>query len=81
MLKREEIKSPSSCLNRARNHEMVFVLLARDEAAPHAIREWVERRIALAKNSRNDDQIIEALECARTMKDQRSGLQKDLKSA
>jgi hypothetical protein len=56
-----------SCMARAHPKEMVFVLLSRDAAAPHAIREWACRRIALGKNSASDTQIVEALACADTM--------------
>lgn len=67
MFKHEEINNPNSCLNRARNHELIFVLLARDESAPAAIRAWINSRIDLGKNKREDPQIIEALKCAALM--------------
>lgn len=37
MIKRDEVSNPNSCLNRAKDDEMVFVLLARDEAAAHMV--------------------------------------------
>ncbi len=49
MLKRDELADPTSCLNRARDDEMTFVLLGRDAAAPAAIRAWAEERIRLGK--------------------------------
>jgi hypothetical protein len=49
---------------------MTFVLLARDAAAPAVINFWVSERIRLKKNDFNDPQIIEALECAATMRHQ-----------
>lgn len=69
MKKREELTDPNSCMNRAKDDEMTFVLLARDAAAPVAIRAWVEERLRLGKNRRLDIQIldiqiIEALSCA-----------------
>lgn len=67
MIKREELTNPSSCMSRAKDDEMTFVLLARDKAAPDAIRYWAWRRIDLGKNTADDPQIKEALECARTM--------------
>jgi hypothetical protein len=67
MIKSEELKNPDSCLNRAREDEMLFVLLGRDAAAPHAIREWAAQRIRLGKNKPEDDQIAEALEAADRM--------------
>jgi hypothetical protein len=67
----DEITNDASCLKRARMDEMVFVLLGRDKAAPFAIRAWVEERIRLGKNERDDEQIVEALACADTMEAER----------
>lgn len=67
MLKRKELTDPRSCMSRADDDEMTFVLLGRDLAAPDTIRFWVERRIALGKNKSDDPQIVEALECAAWM--------------
>lgn len=77
MIKTQELSDPKSCLNKARPDERVFVLLARDECAPDAIRYWAERRIATGKNQPFDPQIIEALECALLME---QALGKGLKS-
>lgn len=70
MLKMEELKNPQSCMSRAKPEEMTFVLLARDPAAPDAIRHWVHERIRLGKNQPTDPQIQEALGCAKTMEKQ-----------
>ena len=51
---------------------MTFVLLSRDPAAPKAIRYWVHERIRLGKNQPGDPQMVEALECAKTMDQQRA---------
>ena len=67
MIKREELSNPRSCMSRAKDDEMTFVLLARDPAAPIAIRAWVNERLRLRKNHRLDAQIIEARECADAM--------------
>lgn len=67
MIKRKELTDPKSCMSRADNDEMTFVLLGRDLAAPTAIRAWVAERIRLGKNTEQDAQIIEALECAEWM--------------
>ena len=64
MRKLDEIALPSSCLNRARDDEYLFVLLGRDIASPGTIRDWVRRRIALGKNKPDDPQMLEALETA-----------------
>ena len=71
MLKTDEISNPNSCLNKARPDERLFVLLARDPAAPDVIRFWARKRIWLGKNKITDPQIVEALECARLMEEER----------
>lgn len=73
MIKREELTDPASCMSRALDDEMTFVLLGRDAAAPFAIRCWVMERIRLAKNRASDPQIIEALASARVMESSRGG--------
>jgi hypothetical protein len=45
----------------------VFVLLARDRAAGAAVRFWIEERIRLGKNKRDDKQIEEAKTAADEM--------------
>jgi hypothetical protein len=67
MFKFDELVQPNSCLNKARNDEMIFVLLGRDPAAPAAIRAWVAERIRLQKNQPGDEQTHEALGCALKM--------------
>lgn len=67
MLKFIEASRPESCWNRAQITEPVFVLLARDAAAPAAIRHWASTRIALGKNTAGDPQIKEALALADDM--------------
>lgn len=68
MRKRLELTDPSSCMSRASDDEMTFVLLGRDAAAPIAIMAWVAERIRLGKNAESDPQIIEALRIAVTMR-------------
>lgn len=83
MLKRLEATEPHSCWNNAGENEIVFVLLARDAAAPVAIKAWVEERLRLGKNKWGDPQITEALQSANEMalfSFQRE-LQKDFDSA
>jgi hypothetical protein len=71
MIKRDELANPNSCINRAADDEMLFVLRGRDLAAPFIIEEWCRLRITIGKNSRIDDpQILEALDCARKMREQ-----------
>lgn len=71
MIKRDELSDPNSCLNRAEDDEMLFVLLGRDEAAPATIRAWCRARVLKGKNKRDDPQIVEALACAKSMEDWR----------
>ena len=74
MIKEEELRNARSCINKAESTEMLFVLLARDIAAPDTIRFWVQKRIELGKNKPGDPQILEALACAETMEIQRVSL-------
>ena len=71
MLKTDEFSNPTSCLNKARPNERLFVLLSRDATAPDVIRYWVRKRIWMGKNKAEDPQIVEALECARLMEEER----------
>lgn len=67
MIKIQEIADSRSCLNKARDDEMLFVLLGRDPAAPVAIRVWCAERIRLGKNQPGDPQIVEAMQAADRM--------------
>lgn len=67
MRKRDELRFPDSCFNKATADEWLFVLRGRDPAAPLAIRTWASERIRLGKNKPTDPQITEALSCARFM--------------
>lgn len=77
MRKREELTNPRSCMSKATEDEMTFVLLGRDAAAPVAIRAWVAERVRLGKNHVTDDQIVEALECAAAMEADRDAARKE----
>ena len=72
MLKQDEIDHPASCLNKARDGERLFILLARDPAAPVAIRAWITERIRLGKNAPGDEQIRDAFENACLMELERA---------
>ena len=67
MIKSDELYNPNSCLNKANDDELIFVLLGRDKAAPIAILAWIEERIRLGKNKRDDLQIVEAYHWAATV--------------
>lgn len=80
MLKKIELESPDSRVNKAIDNEMVFVLLARDPAAPMAIRAWMEERVRLGKNVMGDDLMIEADHCARFMEMMRGQIREQMKA-
>lgn len=60
MRKCEELIDPGSCLNKARNDELLFVLLERDRAFPATVRFWAEERIRLQLNLPGDPKIVSA---------------------
>jgi hypothetical protein len=60
MLKRDEESHPGSCLNKAMPDELIFVLLARDPAACHAVSEWAKKRVELGLNGADDLKIRQA---------------------
>lgn len=63
MRRNDELTNPESCLNKAEPLEMVFVLLARDKAAPAAIEAWINKRLELGLNKPGDKQISDARSC------------------
>lgn len=71
MIKRDAVENSKSCLNKAYDQEQLFIMLARDPAAPVAIRAWIAERLRLGKNKPGDEQIREAYECATLMELQR----------
>lgn len=64
MRKRYELTDPNSCMSRAADDEMTFVLLGRDGTAPATVRFWCQERVRAGKNDSGDPQIIEALKWA-----------------
>ncbi len=70
MRKKDEISSADSCMQRAHEMEMTFVLLGRDPAAPVAVRAWVAERIRIGKNRADDPHVVDALEVARIMEEE-----------
>jgi len=71
MLKKIELSDETSCINKALPDEMVFVLLARDAAAPVAIEAWIAERIRLGLNQPGDQLLADATETAEWMRRQR----------
>lgn len=70
MFKRDETTLPDSCLNRADDDEMLFVLLARDKAAPNTIRFWIKERIRLGLNATGSPKMAQAEACAQRMEEE-----------
>lgn len=60
MIKRDELASPDSCINRAADDEPVFVLRAKDPTFGAVIREWIELRIAAGIDDRSDPKLTRA---------------------
>jgi hypothetical protein len=71
MRKQFELNDPESCLNRAQNNEMLFVIRGHDVAAAYTIRAWCQMRITMRKNKPDDPQITEALAAADIMERER----------
>lgn len=67
MRKRDELTSPDSCLSKATDGEMLFVLLGRDECAPAAVRFWMSERVRTGLNMPGDGNMQDAERCARLM--------------
>lgn len=78
MKKTDELRCETGCLNSALPNEYLFVLLARDEAAPVAIEAWVHERIRLGKNKLEDPMIKEAIRCANAMRETRGEIRRAL---
>lgn len=70
MLKRDELTDPKSCMSRARDDEMTFVLLGRDVTAAATVQFWINQRVECGKNVMEDSQIGEALERINTLIEQ-----------
>lgn len=63
MLKRDELATPTSCLNKAAPNEPLFVLRAKDPIAPMTLRHWA----AMADNKHEPTKVAEALKLAEEM--------------
>lgn len=73
MRKCDEVSDKRSCLNKATDNELMFVLLARDFAFPETVRFWVQERIRLGLNHVGDRQVVEALLLADTVEEEQRG--------
>jgi len=80
MLKTNEESDPNSCLNKAMPFERLFILLARDLAAPDTIEYWIRLRVRLRLNSLDDDLMKEAQLCADLMRSERDAVRSQMNS-
>lgn len=64
-LKRDEIKDPNSCLNRAADDEPIFVLRGKDPLSAKLVRTWAAG--ALLEGHHEDDKIKAAWRYADAM--------------
>lgn len=60
MRKCDELSDPESCLNKARDDELLFVLLERDPSAAGTILWWCDERIRCGLNREGDSKIEDA---------------------
>jgi hypothetical protein len=58
-------KSTDTCLKKAAEDEMLFVLRAQDISSPLIVLEWIKQNF----HTCNNDKLLEAFECALEMKD------------
>ena len=56
-------KNNDPCLEKALDHERLFILMARDRNAPAAIMEWIK----LSLGTQTEEKLREAFECAMEM--------------
>ncbi len=68
MKKRDELTSPTSCLNKAKADEPIFVLRGKDALGPQAVRHWA----TMAEGVHEPAKIEEALALAEQMERWRS---------
>jgi hypothetical protein len=57
MLKRLELASPTSCLNRAQDDEPVFVLRAKDPIAAGVVRAWAQHALDHHEGAKIDEAL------------------------
>lgn len=60
MIKANEVSNPNSCLNKAHEKELIFVIREADAAAADTIAFWIKRRMELGLNDEGDDKLYEA---------------------
>ena len=55
MLKKDELRTPTSCLNKAGDDEPIFVLRAKDINAAHAVRLWASMSAGIHEPKKIDE--------------------------
>lgn len=70
MLKADELRTPTSCLNKAEADEPIFVLRAKDKTAAQTVRLWATMAAGVHEHAK----IAEALALADRMDQWRSKL-------
>jgi hypothetical protein len=73
MLKKDEIADPKSCLNKAADDEMLFVIREKDPCAIATVLAWINYRIESGKNTNSDAKIIEAMDWCNKVGMRRNG--------
>lgn len=67
MIKRDELEQPTSCINKSKPDEPVFVLCGRDPIAPDIVLMWAKSAEFLGAHS--PEKIAEARSLAQAMRD------------
>ena len=65
MLKKDELATPTSCLNKAGSHEPVFVLRAKDPLAAMTVRHWATMAHGFHEPAKIDEAFSLAMEMDR----------------
>jgi hypothetical protein len=55
--KHEELIDPNSCLNKARDDEMLFILCGDDRSAPSTVMDWIRHRVEFGQNAPTDGKL------------------------
>jgi hypothetical protein len=58
----DELTDPESCLSKAKDDELIFVLLARDPCAASAVEHWIRERVRRGINKLSDAKIVSAIQ-------------------
>jgi hypothetical protein len=71
MQKRDELADPKSCLNKAGDDELIFVLREKDPAIVSTVLHWINTRIEMGANKPDDPKLAEALAFANRVAERR----------